>query len=121
MSNKKWIYFGVLSAILIIAIIIVIRYCDFPICNNNFKLFIKPENSDMLFYNLSTGYIVSYIFYILVNFIPDCINKNEKEKELIALRCGIHHEVQGVSSIIIQLWANLAKASFEKKDVEISI
>ena len=124
MSKRKWIYFWALTAILLPSVIWAIKYCDIQIWsilpNNIAKFFIKPENADMLIYNLSVGYIVSYIFYLLVNFIPDLINEKEKEKELLSLRCAAQREVQLFTTRLILFWFSLAKTASSKGTVNIS-
>ncbi|MCB2300126.1 hypothetical protein [Clostridium tagluense] len=110
-SKRKWIYFGTLTVFLFGSVVLVIKYCDMPIWNNMPQFYIKPENSDMLFYNLSVSYIASYLFYLLVNFIPDWIDAVEGEKELIALRCVIQREIQLFTYRCMSIWSSMGRAA----------
>ncbi|SDP67279.1 hypothetical protein [Clostridium gasigenes] len=106
-SKQKWRYFIILSLILIYSSIQAIRYSDIPIWANMPEYFIKPQNADMLQYNLSVSYIVSYMFYMLVNFIPDLVESVEKQSETIPFKATIHKEIQQFTKGIIYLWATI--------------
>lgn len=113
-SKMKWMYFAILTMLLVVAIVVTIIYCDSPILGEGLKLFIKPKNADMLWYNLGVSYIVSYIFYFLVNFMPDWIEAKEKERELLNLKCAIHREIQLVTVRMIELWLDIHNEYLKK-------
>lgn len=119
MSKKKWIYFGILTSLLICFIFVAIKYCDIPIWESAPDFFVKPKNADMLLYNLSISYIASYMFYALVNFIPDWIEAIEKEKEMLALRGAIHREIQLFTSRLISLWNDIVMSASRKESFNI--
>lgn len=126
LTRRKWCYFIILNITLWVALAGAIKYCDIPIWNcvqnSNIKLFfIKPDNADMLIYNLSVSYIASYIFYIVVNFIPDWLNSIEKEKELLSLRYAIHREIQVLTSNVVGLWVSFAKVASNSGAVNINV
>ncbi|MDD7793674.1 hypothetical protein [Clostridium sp. 'White wine YQ'] len=108
MAKRKIIYFIILTIFCVLSIFISIKFCDIPILSiiplKIAPIFIKPNNSDMLLYNLSVGYIVSYMFYLLVNFIPELLDAKEKEKELLRLKCAIHREIQAVIENVRSIW-----------------
>lgn len=64
--------FTSLTCILIIAVFITIRECDYPLLlHSEFaKVCFVPKYSEKLFYNLSLSYIAAYIFYIIQIYIP---------------------------------------------------
>lgn len=105
--KNQWVYFVILTIGLTIALVQAIKYCDSPIWTNMPVYFIKPQNADMLIYNLSVSYIVSYMFYLLVNFIPDCVRAVNKEKSMLPFRATIQREVQEFVSGIINLWVDV--------------
>lgn len=112
--KNKWLYFKILSLILFFSIIQVIRYSDIPIWMNMPEYFIKPQNADMLLYNLSVSYIVSYMFYLLVNFIPDFVEAVEKQNKTVPFKAAIHREVEQFTKNIIDLWTTIGiNASFK--------
>lgn len=111
--KKKWVYFGILSVLLIFFSGEAIRYSDIPMWPNMWKYFIKPQNADMLLYDLSVGYIGSYMFYLLVDFIPDWFEAIEKEKENIPIRCCVYRELQVFISRIISLWCSIEHVAVE--------
>lgn len=120
MSKKKLIYFGILSVLLVYFSIQSIRYCDIPIFKNAPQYFIKPQNADMLLYNLSVGYIVSYMFYLLVNFIPDFVDSIEKQSQILPFRAAIQREVQQFVSDILSLWTSIGITSSDKGTFDIT-
>lgn len=105
--KNQWLYFAVLSLGVVVAFVQALRYCDSPIWPNMPKYFEKPENADMLLYNLSVSYVVSYMFYLMVNFIPDCVKAINKEKRMLPYRATIQREVQQFVSNIIYLWRDV--------------
>ncbi|EDT76362.1 hypothetical protein [Clostridium butyricum] len=114
--KNQWLYFSLLSLGVVIALVQVLRYCDSPIWPNMPKYFKKPENADMLLYNLSVSYVVSYMFYLMVNFIPDCVKAINKEKRMLPYRATIQREVQQFVSNIIYLWRDVGvNATIEGK------
>lgn len=120
----KWIYFAIISLLLIFFTIQAIRYSDIPIWNNAPKYFTKPQNADMLLYNLSVGYMVSYMFYILVNFIPDFVEAVEKQNKIVPFKATIHRQVQQFTNGIIDLWMTIGvnavyKGGFNKSEMGI--
>lgn len=96
--KKKRIYFIVLSAILLISMFLVIKFCDYPVWSFLPDiiqgLFTKKSNTDMTLYNLGISYIVSYIFYMLVSFMPEFLSYREEIEKRINLRAAIHREIQ---------------------------
>ncbi len=114
--KNQWLYFSLLSLGVVIALVQALRYCDRPIWPNMPKYFEKPENADMLLYNLSVSYVVSYMFYLMVNFIPDCVKAINKEKRMLPYRATIQREVQQFVSNIIYLWRDVGvNATIEGK------
>lgn len=109
MQRRNWIYFGILTLLLFPCVLITIKDCDSPLWCNGWQWFIKSDTADMLYYNLSISYIVSYIFYLIVNFVPDWF----KDIEKISLRCSIYQEVWSLMSNILYLWGIIGKKAFE--------
>jgi len=65
------------------SIVELIRYSNFPVINLPFKIesiFIKPTNSDGIFFNLAIGYIVSALFYFMMVYYPDRVRKEKVTK-----------------------------------------
>lgn len=64
-----------LTIILLIAILVTIRECEYPLLlHSEFaKLCFVPKYSEKLFYNLSLSYIAAYIFYIIQIYIPQTL------------------------------------------------
>ncbi|WP_242841828.1 hypothetical protein [Clostridium beijerinckii] len=119
-SKKKWVYFGILTLGLLASGVQAARYSDLKIWANMPKYFIKPENADMLIYNLSVGYIVSYMFYIFVNFIPDLLEAIEKQNTLIPFRATMQREIQEFERRIIDLWISIGINASIKEVISIS-
>lgn len=66
-----------------ISIYFIIKYSDYPFINLPFNLdrfFIKPKNTDDIILNFAIGYIVSFIFYLIVIYFPEKVKKSKVEK-----------------------------------------
>lgn len=111
-GEMKQILFLLMNIFFGIACIETLKYCDLPVLNESFKWFIKKQNCDMTIYNLSVSYIVTYIFYMLVQYFPDLIRRNERENELLPYRIAIYQEVKAFVNDVIDLWVIIAKKSY---------
>lgn len=121
--NKN--FFVILLFFLIISILCVIKYCDIPVWsvfeNNIGQFFIKDKNADMTIYNICVSYIVSWLFYLIVTFLPDVSERIEREENSIALRCAIHRDTQLLIVRITGLWGAIVKKASQKTDVNIDL
>lgn len=81
----KYIYTILLQISAFISVIILIRYSNCPILKlfSCVSFFIKPKQSDGIAFNLSIGYIVSWVFYIMVVWAPEKDKKNKTKKIVI--------------------------------------
>lgn len=88
-KNKIFI---TLTLILIIAIFILIKECDYPLLFDSpflYRVF-THQYSEKILYNISISYIVTYIFYVIQLYIPATIRNR---KALTILRPSIHKEI----------------------------
>jgi len=72
---------------MIISIYGLVRYSNLTVIDLPFNIesiFIKPTNSDGIFIDLSIGYIVSAIFYLMIVFYPEKVRKNKVTKVALA-------------------------------------
>lgn len=77
---------SVFLILLFISILIIVKYSNFPILELPFSIeefLIKPKETDEVVLNLSIGYIVSSIFYLIVVYYPEKIKKVKVEKVAI--------------------------------------
>lgn len=73
----------ILWILFIFSILIVVRYSNYPVLKLPFNLeeyFIKPKETDGIWFNLAIGYIVSSIFYLLNVYFPEKRKRKKVEK-----------------------------------------
>ena len=108
-SKSDKVIFSVLFFITVINIII---------------LFSIPEEHEEKLYSilndLLVGFISSFVFYIIVNFIPDVRKQVEEGEKHLFFRAAIQRETENFTTCIIDFWASIAFNAYVKKDFDIS-
>lgn len=119
--RRKHKDFIILSIILFPVIFGIIKGCNYPVIDQLPKiikqLFIKSSN-DELWYNLSLGYAISYIFYILVNFWPDIKRELNAQRELLPLRSARYREIELLLHDIYGIWGEIFKFCIHNKIIK---
>lgn len=71
---QRWDILIMLSAILLVQILVIIRFCDYPLWgileNALGRFLLVPKGSDRTLYNIAISYVAAYIFYLLQVHIP---------------------------------------------------
>ena len=86
----------ILLIILVLTIFFIIKGCNYDswtLIPNSIQGLLKKTNND-LWYNLSIGYVISFIFYLVVNFFPELKRSKKIEEDLLPLRCARYREVE---------------------------
>lgn len=102
--------------ITIIAFITFVKIINYTFPSTSIDNFIIPEKIDSVLYEISIGYIISYIFYIIVEFIPNTMDKLKKEKEIIPLRVMVYREIQIWLSGVLTVLFTIIPEQTENKD-----
>ena len=79
-------------------------------------IFTKDGNENKFFYDISVGFIVSFIFYITVSFIPDCLDTREKFNSQVDIRIAVHRDVQLFVANFISAIREILKNRSDKTD-----
>lgn len=120
---KKRYDFWILTCLLIPVFFCILKESNYEIWQGVFKLtgnlLIKNGQLDF-WYNLSIGYIISYIFYIMVNFIPEVYKEKKKTEESLPIRCARHREIQLLIFDMTSIWDEMFKIGEDKKIIELS-
>lgn len=112
MKIRKRKDFLVLTLILLIAIFFIIQGSSFEVWSFlplEIKVLLFTRTNNIIFYDLSIGFFASYIFYIIVNFIPELKKEREARRKELPLRCARLREVQFVLYGISSLWIDIFK------------
>ncbi|QXM05462.1 hypothetical protein [Crassaminicella indica] len=103
-------YFQLLTILLFPVLVVIIKESDYLLweCIPTFAepLFLKSSNST-IWLSLSLGYVVSYVFYLLVNFFPDYHRAKEKDIESFPLRCARHREIELLLQDLSSIWGDI--------------
>ncbi|MBF4696085.1 hypothetical protein [Fusibacter ferrireducens] len=108
--KKKHKYVKLLTSILIVVVLFIINQSEATIwkATPNFLNWIFVKNKDYnILLNLSIGYVISYLFYIMVNYFPELQNSIEKEQENVYLRIARHREVQLLLYDLSSVWGDI--------------
>jgi hypothetical protein len=121
MFIKKHKDFIILSLILIPVIECIIKGCTYPVWNwlpiYFQNIFTKNQDYEV-WYNLSLSYLISYIFFLVVSFLPDIKREKEKEKDLLPLRCARYREIELLIQDIFMIWGEIFKACIANKIID---
>ncbi|KAF0194458.1 MAG: hypothetical protein FD169_1779 [Bacillota bacterium] len=80
-SNR--VYVGAFWTVLLVSCLVLIRYSSLPVIELPLGLdryFIKPDNSDNILRDLSMGYVISAVFYLMVVLFPEKLKKEKVSK-----------------------------------------
>ncbi len=108
---KKRLLIFIFRIFLLISIIVLIRFSDLPVIKLPFKLqhlFIKPQEHDGIWFNLSLGYIVSVVFYWLVVYFPE---KIKKDKVFRMVNSDVYVIYKDVTFLVLLLYKNICNES----------
>ena len=88
-----------LSIILILALYITIRECQYPLLFDNtlFILLFTSKSSDATLYNISLSYIAAYVFYVIQVYIPQYINN---KKGIYNIQKNLTTEIQLIDKLL---------------------
>lgn len=106
-----------------LATFLIIKSCEISVYSwvpntiESILLQFGDEGVNSVIYNLAMGYIVGYIFYVIINFIPEVYESCERRRKEVKLRCAIQREVQLFTVKIISLWGRMAKFSEQRGNV----
>lgn len=82
----------------------------------NIEILQKPKNVSDIQLSLYTSFVVTSVFYIFINLIPDYVNHLETVEKELPIRCNLHREVQLFVSDIVHLWAHAIKEAAAQDD-----
>lgn len=109
----------IVLCITIFSVIMLLKFSDLP---NVFNLSFmnKPENISNIQMSLYTSFVVTAVFYLFINFIPDKIKEKEEMEINLPYRCNMHRDIQLFLSDTLSLWSQIYKDA-SKKDKSIDI
>ena len=106
MNTKGFIRFAFWTMFLI-SILVIIRHSNYPSLlpegTITYNLLLKPKNSDGILLSLSTGYLVSALFYWMLVYVPEKMRKDK-------IRTVVVEELSCVCDDIIMLLALMYKS-----------
>lgn len=73
-----------LTGILVFMILLIVKYCDFPLIlpEKYFGLLICNPEGDKLWYNIGISYVAAYLFYIIQVYLPATTAERRAFKEV---------------------------------------
>ena len=71
----------------------------------------KPDSDSGVAISLATSFVVTAVFYFIMNFLPDLIWEKEIEESQYSRRKIVHREVYGYVEEFIKLWESIVKTS----------
>ena len=95
-----------------VSLLVLFKYSSLP---NVFGLlwFEKPRHESSIIVSLATSFIVTAVFYFVMNYMPDYISELEEKERVIPRRKIVQREVHDYIEIFIKLWEDVVKTSYQ--------
>ena len=101
---------SIVLVLFMLSIITLLRFSELPNIFN-LKWMEKPDSDSGVAISLATSFVVTAVFYFIMNFLPDLIWEKEIEESQYPRRKIVHREVYGYVEEFIKLWESIVKTS----------
>lgn len=120
-SNKiKKMCNYVILVLTICSVLMLLRFSDLP---NFFNISFmdKPDVISDIQLSIFTSFVVTAVFYFVMNFIPDKIKEMESEEFSLPYRRNVQRDVQLFGVRVLSMWGSVLKtAAAKNSDIDIS-
>lgn len=95
-----------LTGILLVMILLIIKYCDFPLClpEKYFGFFVCKSDTDKLWYNIGISYVAAYIFYIIQVYVPTYNAEKKAFKDIHKQLSSLIRSVKRIRYLLFNMY-----------------